>query len=133
MLFNMLLSTQADKTTDALQALQSLLTDMPLSQKRFEAAKESLINQAQSAYPNFRDKSQQIARYKQLGYTQDPNELLVNEVLGMTLKDLEGFYQQHIQGQPLVYIVIGNKKKIDMEQLEQMGDFEEMKMRDFLK
>ena len=133
MLFNMLLSTQADKTTDALKALQSLLTDMPISEKRFEAAKESLVNQAQSAYPNFRDKSQLIARYKQLGYTQDPNELLVDEVLDMKLIDLQSFYEQYIQGQPVVYVVIGNKKKIDMGQLHQMGDFEEMKMKEFLK
>lgn len=133
MLFNMFLSTQADKTTDALQALQSLLEDMPLSEKRLDAAKEYLINQAQSAYPNFREKTQQIAHYKQQGYTQDPNELLVDEVSGMNLYDLERFYQQNILGKTVVYIVIGNKKKIDIEKLQQMGEFEEMKLNDFLK
>ena len=133
MLFNMLLSTQADKTTDALQALQSLLIDMPLSETRLEAAKEGLINQAQSAYPNFRDKSQRIARYKQLGYTDDPNKQLVEEVLEMTLSDLDRFYKQHIQEQTVVYVVIGNKKKINMSALQQMGEFEEMKMKEFLK
>ena len=133
MRINMLLSTQADKTTDALQALQSLLIDMPLSEKRLEAAKENLINQAQSAYPNFRDKSQNIAQYKQMGYTEDPNKQLVNEVSKMTLADLEYFYKQHIQGQTVVYVVIGNKKMIDMTQLQQMGQFEEMKLKDFLK
>ena len=133
MLFNMLLSTQADKTTDALQALQSLLMDMPLSEKRLEASKEALINQAQTAYPNFREKTQQIASYKQLGYSEDPNKQLVDEVSGMKLNDLQNFYEQHIQGFPVVYIVIGNKKKIDMGQLQQVGEFEEMKMRNFLK
>ena len=133
MLINMLLSTQADKTTDALQALQSLLIDMPLSEKRLDAAKENLINQAQSAYPNFRDKSQTIAQYKQLGYTDDPNKQLVDEVSKMILSDLEHFYKQYIQGQTMVYVIIGNKKKIDMTQLQQMGEFEEMKLQQFLK
>ena len=133
MLINMFLSTQADKTTDALQALQSLLTDMPLSEKRLEAAKENLINQAQSAYPNFRDKTESIAYYLQQGYTQDPNEMLVEDVSKMTLTDLEDFYKQNIKDQTVVYIVIGNKKKIDMEQLKQMGAFEEMNLKDFLK
>lgn len=133
MLFNMFLSTQADKTTDALQALQSLLEDMPLSEKRLDAAREYLINQAQSAYPNFREKTQQIAHYKQQGYNQDPNELLVDEVSGMNLYDLKNFYQQNILGKTVVYIVIGNKKKIDLEKLQQMGEFEEMKLKDFLK
>ena len=133
MLFNMLLSTQADKTTDALEALQSLIVDMPLSKKRLEAAKEDLINQAQSAYPDFREKSQQIASYVQVGYSQDPNELLVEEVSSITLSDLESFYKKHIQGQPIVYVVIGNKKKIDMNQLQQLGRFEEMKLKEFLK
>ena len=133
MRFNMLLSTQADKTTDALHALQSLLVDMPLSEKRLDAAKENLINQAQSAYPSFRDKTQRIAQYKQFGYTNDPNKQLVDEVTGISLKDLESFYKQHIQGQTVVYIVIGDKKKIDMTQLQQIGEFEEMKLKDFLK
>ncbi len=133
MRFNMFLSTQADKTTDALQALQSLLDDMPLSDKRLTAAKESLVNQAQSSYPNFREKTQQIAYYLQQGYTEDPNKLLVDEVSGMTLNDLESFYNKNIKGQTVVYVVIGNKKKIDMKQLQQMGEFEEMKLKDFLK
>ena len=133
MLFNMFLSTQADKTTDALQALQSLLTDMPLSEKRLKGAKESLVNQAQSAYPDFREKTQRIANYLQQGYMEDPNKLIVDEVSAMTLNDLENFYKQNILGQTVVYVVIGNKKKIDMKQLQQMGEFEEMELKDFLK
>lgn len=132
MLFNMFLSTQADKTTDALEALQSLLIDMPLSDKRLQAAKESLINQAQSAYPNFREKTQRIAHYLQQGYTKDPNELLVEDVSKLTLSDLEDFYKKNIQGQTVVYIVIGNKSKINMKQLAQIGKVEEMKLKDFL-
>ena len=132
MLFNMFLSTQADKTIDAIEALQSLLSDMPLSEKRLEAAKESLINQAQSAYPDFREKSQRIADYKLQGYKDDPNKLLVDEVSKMELTDLENFYKQNIQGKTVIYIVVGNKKQIDMEQLKQMGEFEEMKVKDFL-
>ena len=54
-------------------------------------------------------------------------------VSGMTLSDLESFYKQHIQGQAVVYIVIGDKKKIDMTQLQQIGEFEELKLKDFLK
>ena len=128
----MFLSTQADKTTDALEALQSLLIDMPLSDKRLQAAKESLINQAQSAYPNFREKTQRIAHYLQQGYTKDPNELLVEDVSKLTLSDLEDFYKKNIQGQTVVYIVIGNKSKINMKQLAQIGKVEEMKLKDFL-
>ena len=133
MLFNMLLSTQADKTIDAIVALQSLLIDMPLSEKRLEAAKESLIYQAQSAYPNFRDKSKRIARYTRQGYTDDPNKLLVNEAMELSLKDVEQFYKQYIEGETVVYVIIGNKKKINMKQLQQIGAFKEMKLKEFLK
>ena len=132
MLFNMFLSTQADKTIDAIEALQSLLADMPLNEKRLVAAKESLINQAQSAYPDFREKSQRIAQYKQQGYTQDPNELLVNDVSKMSLSDLKNFYEQHIKDQTIVYIIVGNKKQIDMEQLKQIGEVEELREKEFL-
>ena len=132
MRFNMFLSTQADKTTDAILALQTLLTVMPLSNERLDAAKQSLINQAQSAYPNFRQKSQRIANYKQQGYDHDPNKITVEEVSNMDLQDLTDFYKQHIQNQTMVYIVVGNKSKIDMKQMEQIGEIKEMKLKDFL-
>lgn len=131
--FNLFLSTQADKTTDAIQAVESLLAEMPLSEKRLKAAKENMINQAQSAYPNFRQKTQRIALYKRQGYSEDPNELLVEEVSEMKLQDLADFYQKNIQGKTIVYIVVGNKKKIDIKQLEKIGDVEEMKVGEFLK
>ena len=133
MRFNLFLSTQADKTTDAIQAVESLLAEMPLSEKRLKAAKESMINQAQSAYPNFRQKTQRVALYKRQGYSEDPNELLVEDVSEMKLQDLEDFYTKNIQGKTVVYIVVGNKKKIDMKQLEKIGEVEEMKVGDFLK
>jgi len=133
MRFNLFLSTQADKTTNAIQAVESLLAEMPLSEKRLKAAKESMINQAQSAYPNFRQKTQRVALYKRQGYSEDPNELLVENVSEMKLQDLEDFYMKNIQGKTVVYIVVGNKKKIDMKQLEKIGEVEEMKVGDFLK
>lgn len=132
MRINLFLSTQADKTIDAIQAVEVLLKDMPLSDKRLRAAKESLINQAKSAYPNFRQKTESIALYKQNGYTENPNKVLVDDVSKMTLQDLEDFYKKNIQGQMVVYIVVGNKKKIDLEQLKQIGEVEEMKVKDFL-
>ncbi|HTN68164.1 MAG TPA: insulinase family protein [Dysgonamonadaceae bacterium] len=131
--FNLLLSTQADKTTEAIQAVESLLVEMPFNEKRLKAAKENLINQAQSAYPNFREKTQRIAFYKQQGYSDDPNKLLVEDVSEFNLQNLEDFYTNNIQGKTVVYIVVGNKKKIDIKQLEQIGELEEMKVGDFLK
>ena len=131
--FNLLLSTQADKTTDAIQAVESLLKNMPLSENRLEAAKENIINQAQSSYPDFRQKTQRIALYKRNGYEEDPNKLLEKEVSLMNLQDLEEFYKQNIHGQTVVYIVVGNKKKIDLDQLQQIGEVEELKLGEFLK
>lgn len=131
--FNLLLSTQADKTTDAIEAVESLLKNMPLSEIRLQAAKENLINQAQSAYPNFRQKTQRIAQYIQEGYEEDPNKVLKEDVLQMNLLDLKEFYKQNIQGQSVIYIIVGNKKKINMKQLQQIGDIEELKVKDFLK
>lgn len=130
---NLFLSTQADKTTEALEAVESLLADMPLSEERLKQAKESLINQAQSAYPNFRQKTERIASYRKIGYNEDPNKLVVEDVSKMKLQDLEDFYQKNIQGKTVVYIVVGNKKKIDMAQLENFGKIEELKEKDFLK
>lgn len=55
--FTAMLSTQSDKTLDALGVLDSLIREMPLKPERVEAVKQTLVNRINNDYPPFRNLS----------------------------------------------------------------------------
>lgn len=56
--FTAMLSTQSDKTLDALGVLDSLIREMPLKPERMEAVKQTLVNRINNDYPPFRNLSE---------------------------------------------------------------------------
>ncbi|MDR3261415.1 MAG: insulinase family protein [Tannerella sp.] len=125
------LSTQSDKTTDALKVLNSLIQHMPEHPEKIEAAIQTTINHTNNEYPSFREISMKIASYRRDGYTEDPNLALLNDIKQMEMKDIVRFYRSNVKGRTLVYVVVGNSRKIDMRQLAAFGDIVRMKKRDF--
>ena len=59
--FTAMLSTQSDKTLDALGVLDSLIREMPLKPERMEAVKQTLVNRINNDYPPFRNLSEKVA------------------------------------------------------------------------
>jgi predicted Zn-dependent peptidase len=116
-----LLSTQSDKTTDALDILDRLVREMPVKPERLPAVKQSLINQSVNDYPTFRKIPERIASMLNEGYASDPNEILVTELSKMEMSDIVGFYEKNIKDRPVIYIIVGNSRKIDMEKLSKFG------------
>ena len=128
--FRTLFSTQADKTLDALGVLQSLLDDMPRRPERVEAVKQNLRNEVNNAFPSFRDLSARIAMYRREGFNADPNRKLLEYIAPMTMEDIEQFYERQVKGRPVVYAVVGNSRRIDMEKLASFGTLEKVKIKD---
>ena len=128
--FRTLFSTQADKTLDALGVLQSLLDDMPRRPERVEAVKQNLRNEVNNAFPSFRDLSARIAMYRREGFNADPNRKLLEYIAPMTMEDIEQFYERQVKGRPVVYAVVGNSRRIDMEKLASFGALEKVKIKD---
>ena len=116
-----MLSTQSDKTIDALQALDSLLRNMPVKPERLPAVKQSLINRISSDYPSFRRIPGRVASMINEGYSSDPNMRLMERLPSMTMDDIVSFYEENIKGRPVVYMIVGSSKKVDLKQLEAFG------------
>jgi predicted Zn-dependent peptidase len=119
--FTAMLSTQSDKTIDALTVLGRLIREMPVNSERLPAVKQSLINQSVSDYPTFRKIPERIASLLNEGYHSDPNETLVTSLSKMEINDVTRFYEKNIKGRPVIYIIVGNSGKIDMEELSRFG------------
>ncbi|MDR3194515.1 MAG: insulinase family protein [Tannerella sp.] len=125
------LSTQSDKTIDALKVLNSLIRDMPEHPEKIADVIQTLLNQINNEYPSFRELSTKIALYRQSGYADDPNRFLLHDIRQMNMDDVVRFYRANVQGRTLAYVVVGNSRKMDMRQLATFGDVVRMGKRDF--
>ena len=127
------LSTQADKTISAMEILDSLLKNMPLQEERFIYAKQNITNTITNDFPAFRDISVRIASLKGDGFTQDPAPAFLSHIQQMQLGEMEAFYRTHIQGQPVVWMVVGNLKKLNTQELSKFGHIVQYRHKDIFK
>jgi hypothetical protein len=128
-----MLSTQNDKAIDALTVLDRLLRDMPVKPERLPAVKQSLINQMSYDYPTFRRIPGRIASLLNEGYQADPNIDLMEQLPRMEMDDVLRFYEANIKGRPIVYMIVGNIRKIDLNKLSQFGTLAKVKKEDLYK
>jgi len=120
-LFTAKLSTQCDKTIDAMAVLDTLIRQMPAKAERVETARQDLVNEANNKYPSIRNRSSHISNLKNNGFSLDPNIELISNVNNMDIENIVQFYNQNIKGRSIAYIVVGNSKKIDMTKLATFG------------
>ena len=131
--FTAMLSTQSDKTLDALGVLDSLIREMPLKPERVEAVKQMLVNRINNDYPPFRNLSEKVASARMEGFDRDPAEEFLRDIATMDMQDISRFYREQISGRPVVYVISGNRKHIDMKNLAEYGTIIKVKKKDIYK
>ena len=131
--FTAMLSTQSDKTLDALGVLDSLIREMPLKPERMEAVKQTLVNRINNDYPPFRNLSEKVASARMEGFDRDPAEEFLRDIATMDMQDISRFYREQISDRPVVYVIAGNRKHIDMKKLAEYGTIIKVKKKDIYK
>ena len=131
--FTAMLSTQSDKTLDALGVLDSLIREMPLKPERMEAVKQTLVNRINNDYPPFRNLSEKVASTRMEGFDRDPAEEFLRDIATMDMQDISRFYREQISGRPVVYVIAGHRKHIDMKKLAKYGTIIKVKKKDIYK
>ena len=131
--FTAMLSTQSDKTLDALSVLDSLIREMPLKPERVEAVKQTLVNRINNDYPPFRNLSEKVASACMEGFDHDPAEEFLRDIATMDMQDIFRFYREQICGRPVVYVIAGNRKRIDMKKLAEYGTIVKVKKKEIYK
>ena len=131
--FTAMLSTQSDKTLDALGVLDSLIREMPLKPERMEAVKQTLVNRINNDYPPFRNLSEKVASARMEGFDRDPAEEFLRDIATMDMQDISRFYREQICGRPVVYVIAGNRKRIDMKKLAEYGTIVKVKKKEIYK
>ena len=127
------LSTQSDKTIEALTVLDSLLKDMPRHPEKIAQTKQLLRNGISNAYPSFRNISQRVASTKRAGYSDDPNNILLNRLDQIDMDRIIDFYNRNVKERITCYVITGNIKNIDMNKLRSFGEIKMVKTKDIFK
>lgn len=123
--------TQADKTLEAVATIDSLLRQMPMKEENLEAARQSVLNDIQNSYPDFRNVTKLVANYHLDGYTTNPDTDLSHIIPSVTAQDVEQFHRTHIaNNNNRVWIIIGDRKLTDQKALSKYGKIVELKMED---
>jgi predicted Zn-dependent peptidase len=124
------LSTQSDKTNEAIEVYTNILSNMPEKPERIDAVRKNLTLSINASQPMFRNKSISVSRWLSQGYNDDPRKSRYNEYLKVNFDDLLDFYKNNIKGRPWVITIVGDQKRIDMENLKKFGKIKIVKSSD---
>lgn len=116
------LSTQNDKMGEAITVLDSILFQLPLQEHRFNKVVETLPFYANQQYPFFRDVAKEVAGDYFSGYYEPLFNTLEQTLKETSFSDFCSFYDDCIRNRTIVYIVVGDKRRMDLEGLSHFGD-----------
>ncbi len=127
------LSTQADKTFEAMDLMDSMIRQTPLTEARLMASKQLMVNRINNGYPSFRTIPDKVATIMRNGDNADPNIALYANLEAFTLTDVEQFHQLAVPAAPAVYVVVGNSQTVSTKELAKYGKVTVLKVSDIFR
>ena len=90
-----------------------------------------MLNDIQNGFPVFRTMPAYVANQRLNGYTTDPDAEIVRRLPSVTTQDVMDFHRQHIgNNQSRVWIVIGDRKRTNKNDLARFGKVVELRKDD---
>lgn len=127
------IGTQADKTLIALETFNGLVREMPEKAERMPMIKDYLTQSAIIDKPNYRNLSTSVLKWKQQGFNDDPAKINSEIYSKLTFKDIIEYNNRNLKSKPMVIAIVGDKKRIDLEELKKYGKIIEIKEKDLFK
>ena len=122
------IGTQPDKAGEALYAFLDLFENLPESEGRFQNTLGSLENQYRVGKLNFRSILGAVKGWERLGFEHDPRPRRFEKLTKATMEDLTSFHQERIAGRPKLISIVGPRDRLDLERIQKLGTFREMKI-----
>ena len=129
-IFFTVLGTQADKTLQAMHLMDSLLRNLPIDEARLGASVRNTLSRINNDYPEARDVAKEIFGYENLGYREDPNRKILDNLDAVTPERLRRYYEEVVRPAPMSYIIIGDRKALPMDEIAKFGPIVELKLED---
>ena len=122
------IGTQANKLGDATNALLELMSELPRADAQFEQSKLSALKQIETNRTTGQNILWSYERAKDRGIDFDINHKLYPVIKEMKFEDIQGFFDENVQGRTYTYLVIGKKDEMDMSALDALGPVEELSL-----
>ena len=115
------IATQNDKMIDALNAFDEIINNMPVSEKAFNIAKESLIGRLRTERITRVGVLNYYLSQEEMGLSEDTRKQLYEAVQNMTLEDVVAYQQANIKDRKYITCILGRESDLDMKSLEKWG------------
>ncbi len=123
-----MIGCQADKTIDATVGMVGLFDGMPFSEDHFTKAKASLISSYRTSKIGFRSVAPAVDAWSKLGLNGDPRPGRFHILGDTNIAALKEFYNNEIKGKPMYITIVGDREKIDIEKLGNIGEVVEVEL-----
>jgi len=127
------LSTQADKTLEAIEVYTDILKNLPQKPERIDEVRKNLTLSINANQPMLRYKSMSVARWMEQGYNEDPRVKRYDKYVKMEFDEIVDFYNKNLNGKPMIIAIVGDSKRIDLDKLKQYGKLKIVKKDDIFK
>ncbi len=115
------ISTQADKLPDAYRAMEVLWDSLAIDERPAEVARQALL--AQMATERLRHEAVFSAFWQArcFGKRYDLRADVYKALFNLKATDLTWFYQRYIQGQPRLLLVVGDRERLPLAELQKQN------------
>ncbi len=124
------IATQCDKMNDAVNAFFEIINNMPMSEKAFELAKNSLITSIRTDRTTKNALLWAYLRALDLGLEEDLNKIIFEKTPNFTLDNVKQFQEQYIKDRTYTYAILGDPKTLDFKQMASYGKVEHLTLND---
>jgi zinc protease len=121
---------QGDKTMDALEAMNELLSNMPYKPERAEMIRSALIQTSSSGRPGFRNLISTYQKWKEQGYQDDPNKIKLEYYKNLDFNTITDVYEKELKGRNKIITVTGDSKSFDINKISGYGKVIKVKEKD---
>ncbi len=122
------LGTQPDKLPDAIPYLLKILEDMPAIESTMENARLSILKRIESSRISSSQLYWESKKLQDLGMKEDFDRLLYKKLQETSLEQLIEFQKQHVKGRFYKFMVLGDRKHIDLDYLSSFGALRQLNM-----
>lgn len=122
---------QGDKTNETIDAIQSILRNMPWKATQLDAVKTGLMQSAMYSKPFFRELPKQIYQWRQWEYTCDPSLLKLPIYHHLQIDRLAHFFNIHLKNNPICIGIVGDLKDFNLSSWEKKAKIRKLKLSDF--
>lgn len=122
------IGTQANKLPQAVDAINTLLADMPKIERQFDNAKESSLKQIASSRIIKSNIFFNQLGLKKLGFDYDIRQDTYKRIQALDLNSANDFFNKEVKTKKYNTAIIGKKENLDFEALKKLGDVEEVSL-----